>query len=172
MLLKVSIPLLWRQVRQAHSLKDFSLSIAGDVAVWRVEAVPRSPKAPSLFLGAGGDALVGRIATGCHHQGDGPALIVSSEDIDTDAAGGVHHELFLGAVCPSPFRTKSKNSLHYQYRDLIVDRVSVLETRDRNRINPVGLPPEKESSCNVRLELKIKGVNHGQEIAFSGADHQ
>ena len=34
------------------------------------------------------------------------------------------------------------------------------------------LPPKKEPSCNVRLELKIKGVNHGQEIAFSGADHQ
>jgi exoribonuclease-2 len=34
------------------------------------------------------------------------------------------------------------------------------------------LPPKKESSCNVRLELKIKGVNHGQEIAFSGADYQ
>ena len=34
-----------------------------------------------------------------------------------------------------------------------------------------GLPPKKESSCNVRLELKIKGVNHGQEIAFSRADH-
>ena len=35
-----------------------------------------------------------------------------------------------------------------------------------------GLPPKKESSCNVRLELKIKGVDHGQEIAFSGDDHQ
>ncbi len=36
----------------------------------------------------------------------------------------------------------------------------------------IGLPPKKESSCSVRLELKIKGVNHGQEIAFSRADHQ
>ena len=35
-----------------------------------------------------------------------------------------------------------------------------------------GLPPKKESSCNVRLELKIEGVKHGQEIAFSRADHQ
>jgi len=35
-----------------------------------------------------------------------------------------------------------------------------------------GLPPKKESSIDVRLELKIKGVNHGQEIAFSGAGHQ
>ena len=35
-----------------------------------------------------------------------------------------------------------------------------------------GLPPKKESSFDVRLELKIKGVNHGQEIAFSGADYQ
>ena len=35
-----------------------------------------------------------------------------------------------------------------------------------------GLPPKKESSIDVRLELKIKGVNHGQEIAFSGADYQ
>jgi len=36
----------------------------------------------------------------------------------------------------------------------------------------IGLPPKKESSCNVRLELKIKGVNHGQEIAFSRGDYQ
>ena len=36
----------------------------------------------------------------------------------------------------------------------------------------IGLPPKKESSYNVRLELKIEGVNHGQKIAFSGADHQ
>ncbi len=36
----------------------------------------------------------------------------------------------------------------------------------------LGLPPKKESSIDVRLELKIKGVNHGQEIAFSGADYQ
>jgi len=35
-----------------------------------------------------------------------------------------------------------------------------------------GLPPKKESSFDVRLELKIKGVNHGQEIAFSRANHQ
>jgi len=35
-----------------------------------------------------------------------------------------------------------------------------------------GLPPKKESSSNVRLELKIKGVRHGQEIAFSGAGNQ
>ncbi len=34
------------------------------------------------------------------------------------------------------------------------------------------LPPKKESSCNVRLELKIKGVNHGQEGIQTGADHQ
>ena len=36
----------------------------------------------------------------------------------------------------------------------------------------IGLPLKKESSCNVRLELKIKGVNHGQEIAFSRGDYQ
>ena len=35
-----------------------------------------------------------------------------------------------------------------------------------------GLPPKKESSYNVRLELKIEGVNHGQEVAFSGAGNQ
>ena len=35
-----------------------------------------------------------------------------------------------------------------------------------------GVPPKKESSVDVRLELKIKGVNHGQEITFSRADHQ
>ena len=35
-----------------------------------------------------------------------------------------------------------------------------------------GLPPKKESSDNVRLELKIKGVNHGKEIAFTGAGNQ
>jgi len=33
-------------------------------------------------------------------------------------------------------------------------------------------PKKKESSFSVRLELKIKGVNHGQEIAFSRANHQ
>ena len=27
----------------------------------------------------------------------------------------------------------------------------------------IGVPPKKESSYNVRLELKIKGVNHGQK---------
>ena len=40
------------------------------------------------------------------------------------------------------------------------------------RILQYGLPLEKEASCNVSLELKIKGVNHGQEIAFSRAGHQ
>ena len=39
-------------------------------------------------------------------------------------------------------------------------------------MSEIGLPPKKESSCNVRLELKIEGGNHGKEIAFSGADHQ
>ncbi len=34
------------------------------------------------------------------------------------------------------------------------------------------LPPKNESSCNVRLELKIKGVNHGQEGIQTGANHQ
>ncbi len=34
-----------------------------------------------------------------------------------------------------------------------------------------GLPPKKESSFDVRLELKIKGVNHGQEVTFSRAGH-
>ena len=29
------------------------------------------------------------------------------------------------------------------------------------------LPPSKDSSCNVRLELKIEGVKHGKEIAFT-----
>ena len=33
------------------------------------------------------------------------------------------------------------------------------------------LPPEKESSCNVRLEAE-KGVKHGQEVLLSRADHQ
>ena len=34
------------------------------------------------------------------------------------------------------------------------------------------LTPKNESSCNVRLELKIKGVNHGQEGIQTGANHQ
>ena len=32
--------------------------------------------------------------------------------------------------------------------------------------------PSKDSSCNVRLELKIKRVKHGKEIPFTGADYQ
>ena len=35
-----------------------------------------------------------------------------------------------------------------------------------------GLPPKKESSFDVRLELKIKGVSHGQEVVFTGAGNQ
>ena len=50
-LLKVSLPLLWRQVRQAHRLKDLSLGAAGNMTIRRVKAVLRSPKAPSLFPG-------------------------------------------------------------------------------------------------------------------------
>ena len=42
---------------------------------------------------------------------------------------------------------------------------------DDNSSDNTGLLPKKESSFNVRLELKIKGGNHGQEIAFSRADH-
>jgi hypothetical protein len=42
-------------------------------------------------------------------------------------------------------------------------------TPDIEKIKPMifapgGLPPKKESSYDVRLEPKIKGVNHGQEI--------
>ena len=43
---------------------------------------------------------------------------------------------------------------------------------DMKKILQFGLPPKKESSFDVRLELKIKGVGHGQEIAFSRGDHQ
>ena len=39
------------------------------------------------------------------------------------------------------------------------------------QIDEGGLPPPKESSIDVRLEIR-KGVNHGQEVAFSGAGNQ
>ena len=39
-------------------------------------------------------------------------------------------------------------------------------------VSAYGLPPSKDSSCNVRLELKIKRVKHGKEIPFTGADYQ
>ena len=55
-----------------------------------------------------------------------------------------------------------------------LDKLQVLITiRDASNstFHLIGLPPKKESSFDVRLELKIKGVNHGQEIAFFGADH-
>ncbi len=99
------------------------------MTIRRVKAVLRSPKAPVLSPDGGGDALVSHISTGCHHQGDRPALSVSGEDIDADATGGVHHELFLGAVCPSPRRTETQNSLQHQFRNLLVDRINVVELR-------------------------------------------
>ncbi len=43
--------------------------------------------------------------------------------------------------------------------------VQVKRGQDRRineeRFDIIGLPPKKETSSSVRLELKIKGVNHG-----------
>ena len=106
---KVSLPLLRRQVRQAHRFKDFSLGAAGNMTIRRVKAIPIHSKSPALSPG-GGNALFGLGATSLHSQGNRPALSVSGEDIDGDAAWDVHHQLFLGAICP----TYIHNTGHHQ----------------------------------------------------------
>ena len=44
---------------------------------------------------------------------------------------------------------------------LLSDEVYSIITYGKTHYSPSGLPPKKETSSSVRLELKIKGVNHG-----------
>ena len=47
-----------------------------------------------------------------------------------------------------------------------------MSTTRRPGVGVFDLPPSKDSSYKVRLELKIEGVKHGKEIAFTGTDYQ
>ncbi len=92
--------------------------------------------------------------------------------IDTKSPVGFRDWTIILTLLDTGMRVTELTELKLDHINLAQRSLKVQGKGNKERVLPMGgLPPKKESSFDVRLELKIKGVNHGQEVTFSRAGH-
>jgi hypothetical protein len=125
---------------------------------------------PTLSYCRHGDALIGLLTTGPYHQGNRPTLFICAEDVYSNAAGEMHHELVLGSINPatSPIPAKAKYSLNNQKSHLPVKLINAVNIpRYAEELNVTYfrlLPPDAARNLNAvagRLQEVFQLLSYG-----------